>query len=326
MGKARNPRRGSMQFWPRKRSSHSLVRVRSWAKVSKAKPLGFIAHKAGMTHIMALDNGSKSMTKGEKIALPVTIFDCPPMFALGAVFYNKDSKGQLKKSNTLLTSEIPKDIKKNIERLITLSKKKGSVSEVTLDSFKELKLLVVSVPSLTSIGTKKPKILEIAIGGSKEEQLEYIKTNVGKEIKLDDVVNEISQVDVHSVTKGKGFQGVVKKFGVSLLSHKSEKSRRKIGNLGAWTPKRIHFSIAQCGKMGFHLRTEYNKLVLKIGTNPEDVNSKGGINKFGFVKNNYLLMKGSVAGPKKGTVLITDAIRPSKRIGRDSYEVTYISK
>ncbi len=326
MGKARNPRRGSMQFWPRKRSRHSLVRVRSWANVSKAKPLGFIAHKAGMTHVMVLDNGSKSMTKGEKIVLPVTIFECPPMFALGAVFYNKNSKDQLKKSNTIISSEISKDVKKNAEKLLTLPKKKHDLSKVSVADFEELKLLVVSNPSLTNIGTKKPKVLEVAVGGSKEEQLEYVKSIVGKEIKLEDVVSEASQVDVHAVTKGKGFQGVVKRFGVSLLSHKSEKSRRKVGNLGAWTPKRIHFSVAQGGKMGYHLRTEYNKLVLKMGDNPEDVNSKGGINKYGLVKNKYLLMKGSVTGPKKGAVLITDAIRPSKRIGRDSYEVTYISK
>jgi large subunit ribosomal protein L3e len=84
--KPRHPHRGSMQFWPRKRAKHSLARVHAWADEKKAKPLGFVCYKAGMAHVMASDNRSKSLTKGETISLPTTIVDCPPMIVIGAAF------------------------------------------------------------------------------------------------------------------------------------------------------------------------------------------------------------------------------------------------
>ena len=89
MSKAHSPRRGSMQFWPRKRSKHSFVRTRSFTNSKEAKPLGFVGYKAGMTHVMMIDNRGKSTTAGDKIAVPVTIVECPEMFALGAAFIAK---------------------------------------------------------------------------------------------------------------------------------------------------------------------------------------------------------------------------------------------
>ena len=95
MPKAHNPRRGSMQFWPRKRSRHSLVRIRSWAKEKRCKPLGFIGYKAGMTHLMAVDNRPKSINKGGKISLPATIIECPPMIFVGVSFSSLGKSRQI---------------------------------------------------------------------------------------------------------------------------------------------------------------------------------------------------------------------------------------
>ena len=77
MTKAHKPRLGSMQFWPRKRARHSVARIRSWAESKKAKPQAFIGYKVGMTHLLVVDNRPKSITKGDKIASPVTIIECP---------------------------------------------------------------------------------------------------------------------------------------------------------------------------------------------------------------------------------------------------------
>ncbi|MEA3414152.1 MAG: 50S ribosomal protein L3, partial [Nanoarchaeota archaeon] len=79
MGKRVNPRHGSMQFWPRVRASRQYAKIRSLPSVNEAKILGFAGYKAGMTHVMAADTGKTSLTKGETIAVPVTVIECPPM-------------------------------------------------------------------------------------------------------------------------------------------------------------------------------------------------------------------------------------------------------
>jgi large subunit ribosomal protein L3 len=325
MAKAHNPRRGSMQFWPRKRSKHSFVRVRSWAEESKPKPLAFVAFKAGMTHVMVVDNRSKSATKGEKISLPVTIFDCPPMLVMGATYYKKTNVGN-KKVATSLVSEISKDMKKFLSRSISLPSKKIPLQTST-DSFDFMRLLVATNPSKTTTGAKKSQLIEIALGSSKEDQLAFVKEHFGKEIKLDQVFESGAMVDARAVTRGKGFQGVVKRYGVSMVSHKSEKGQRKVANMGAWTPKRVDYRVAQPGKMGYHQRTEYNKQIILQGEEVDKVNRLGGIPHYGLIKNQFVLIKGSVAGPAKAPVLLTQAIRRTKnsRVFSGAPEVTFIS-
>ena len=104
-----------------------------------------------------------------------------------------------------------------------------------------------------------------------------------------------------------------------------EKKKRGIANLGAWTPKRVQFNIPQSGKMGHHLRTEYNKQIVKMGDDGKEVTRKGGITKYGVVKNNYLLIKGSIIGPRKGALLLTTATRTNKKFVKGTQEVSYIS-
>ena len=168
--------------------------------------------------------------------------------------------------------------------------------------------------------------MEIALGGSKEEKLDYAKQKLGQEIKIQDVFEPGNSIDAHGITKGKGFQGTVKRFGVMIRSHKAEKTKRGIGNLGAWTPKRVDYRVPQPGKMGYHLRTDYNKQILKISDKPEEINPKCGINNYGLVKNTYLLLKGSVPGPKKRALVLVGSIRPDRLMTKDAPEVNYIAK
>ncbi|MBT3836022.1 50S ribosomal protein L3 [Candidatus Woesearchaeota archaeon] len=315
MPKPHNPRRGSMQFWPRKRSRHSLVRVRSWAPENQAKPLGFIGYKAGMTHVMVTDNRPKSLTKGDKISMPVSIVECPPMTVVGVAFYNKSKK---------ITSILAEKFDKNVSRTLTLPKKPGKKIDDVQD-FDSIRILVHSNPSKTGFGTKKPKLLEMALGGNKDDQLAYAKEHLGKEISVADVFAAGNQVDVHGVTKGKGFQGTVKRYGVPIKQHKGEKNKRGIGNLGAWTPKRVDYRVAQPGKMGYHLRTEYNKHIIKIGEDGKEVTRIGGLQKYGVVKNTFVLVKGSVAGSKKRALVLTKAIRSNYKITKDAPEVAFVS-
>ncbi|HLC88585.1 MAG TPA: 50S ribosomal protein L3 [Candidatus Nanoarchaeia archaeon] len=316
MSQAHNPRRGSMQFWPRKRSRHSLVRVRSWADENKVKPLGFIGYKAGMVQLRIVDNHPKSLTKGQTIASPSTIIECPPMTVFGVVFY-KNSKTL----TTILAEKLAKELKKKMP----LPKKKvNNFSQV--GEYDDLRLLVHSNPRSTGIGTKKPKIIELVLGGDKEGKLNYAQQLLGNEIKIEDVFDAGNSVDVHGVSKGKGYQGTVKRYGVPIRQHKAEKTKRGIGTLGSWTPKRVQFTVPQPGKMGYHLRTEYNKQILRVGQDGKEVNSAGGVVNYGLVKNHFVLLKGSVVGPKKRAVFLSKSIRPNIKQVKEAPELVSILK
>ena len=61
--------------------------------------------------------------------------------------------------------------------------------------------------------------------------------------------------------------------------------------------------------------------ILKVGENGTEVTPKGGITKFGVVKNNYLLVHGSVVGPRKRVLVLTQATRLKKKIKKDSFTI-----
>jgi len=171
---------------------------------------------------------------------------------------------------------------------------------------------------------KKPEIFEIALSGEKKNKIEQAKAFLEKDIKIEDVFKEGQKVDVHAITKGKGFQGTVKRFGVKIRQHKAEKTKRGVGSLGPWTPKRVAFSVPQPGKMGYHMRTEYNRWLMAITKKPQDLNQKGGITHYGLLKNSTVLLKGSVSGPKKRLVILTEPIRKETKIMQP--EIVYVSK
>jgi len=310
------PRHGSIQFWPRKRAKHPLARIHYWPSSNQAKPQGFIGYKAGMTHVIAIDNGPKSLTKNENISLPVTIIECPPMFVAGISFYKNSKKiAQINSSK----KEAP------LSRKIDLPKKETKKIDEVVD-FDNLRLLVCTLPRLTGIGNKKPHLLEIELGGSKEDKLNYAKQKLGQELRVNEVFTSGASVDAHGITTGKGFQGTVKRFGVPIRQHKAEKTKRGIATLGSWTPKHVQFTVPQSGKMGYHLRTEYNRQIINIVDKPEEINPKSGIVNYGIVKNTSILLKGSVPGPKKRAVVLVNSIRPNKKIIKEAPEVIYLHK
>jgi large subunit ribosomal protein L3 len=63
--------------------------------------------------------------------------------------------------------------------------------------------------------------------------------------------------------------------------------------------------------MGFHRRTEYNKRILKIGTDPNMINPAGGFPHYGLVRNTYLIVEGSVIGAVKRPLFLRYPIRPT---------------
>jgi len=324
-------KRGSKAFWPRVKANKSTAVVNSWASkdVKETSFLGFPGYKVSMTNIGLIDNFSHTLTKGTEINVPVTIIECPPVKILSVRLFADDEYGniqvvkeesaQIKDKFLVRKVNVQKKASKNatVEELISFAKENG-VGDV--------RVKVVTTPSLTSVGKKKPEILEIGISGSVEDQIKFGMENLGNEIRVSDVLKAGQLVDSHGITIGKGFQGAVKRFGVKLTSHKSEKTRRHAGNVGAWTPSRVLTTVPMPGQHGYHERTEWNKWILKISDKPEEINNLAGFKRYGNIKSDFVLIKGSVQGPSKRLVTMVRACRPNARYPKIAPEITYINK
>ncbi|NQU78181.1 50S ribosomal protein L3 [Candidatus Woesearchaeota archaeon] len=319
MPKAHRPRHGSMQFWPRVRAKREYKRVQTFSDSKDANLMGFAGYKVGMTHIIITDGRKTSITKGEDVTIPVTIVECPPLRIAGVRFYTKKYK-------TIQPSgDVMAKVDKALARKITTPNK----APADLDSIKEfddLRILVQTQPKMVGVGKKKPELFEVTIGGSKEEKLSFAKEHLGKELSVKDVLNEGQFVDIHAVTVGKGTQGPVKRFGVKIRHHKSEKTKRGPGSLGGWKGQ-AHFMyrVAHAGQMGYHNRIDYNKQIMMIGDDYAKVNAEGGFIRYGTVKNPYVLIKGSIPGPSKRIVRMETALRPDKKADTTPQTVQYIS-
>lgn len=313
MPSTKAPRRGTMQVWPRRKSKKPIARIRSWANSKDSKPMGFAGYKVGMTTVIATDNRPNSPNKGKNMAIPATIVECPSIKSASIIF--------LKNKKKIASIMAPK-LDKELKRKISLPKEvKKKVEEI--EGYDDVKLLIYTQPKLTTIGKKKPEIFEIALGGSLEEKLNYAKENLGKEIPIQDVFKEGQAVDTHVVTRGKGTQGPVKRFGVAILARKAEKKKRGPATLGDWKHKNL-WRVAQAGQTGYHQRMEHNKQILKIGEKPEELNNKSGFKRYGVVKNNYIILKGSIGGPVKRTIIFTEPIRPNKKMNAEAPAITRI--
>ncbi len=323
MSNVRRPRHGSMQVWPRKRAARQYPRVRAWASSTEKKPLGFAGYKVGMSHIIYINNAKTSITKGEEISCPVTILECPPLKVAAVRLYSLSSYGFQSKTQ-FNAKNLDKEL---LERKITKLKKHNEeeLSKIAAADFDEITLLVYTQPKL--VGLKKtPELFEVAIGGSKEDKLTYAKEKLGKEITVKEVFAEGNQVDIHAVTKGKGFQGPMKRFGIGRRSHKSEKSIRNPGSLGGWQGQgHVMYRVAHAGQMGYHNRVDWNKQILKISDKPQEIIVKGDYLNYGTVKNTYLMLKGSVPGPRKRLIRFNVATRPNPKITKEAPQITYTS-
>ncbi len=314
MAKLSRPRSGSLQFYPRKRASKLLPSV-NWdpiySQVKEQGILGFIVYKVGMATAVVKDNTDKSMTKNKKIVIPITILEAPNMKIFSVRFYK----------NNLPIKDIVVSNDKELKRKIKLPKKHHTL-EKTPEDYDDIRVIVYSMPKQTDI-KKTPDLIELAVkADSKEAKLNLIKSLVAKEITQSDFLKH-DLLDLRALTKGKGLQGPVKRFGITLKFHKSEKGVRRPGSLGPWHPPRVTFRVPMAGQLGFFSRVHYNNKFISSGNIKEkDINPSSGFKHYGKIKGNYLIIKGSVQGPPKRQVLITPSFRPTKTQLKKKYEFT----
>jgi large subunit ribosomal protein L3 len=317
--KVHAPRRGSLAYLPRSRASRWIGHVRYWPTgIKETKPLAFVGYKAGMRTAVGVDNRQGSLTYGKEIAFPITIVETPPMVAVALRAYVRSPKG-LQTFGEAWMEKPPKELMRllSLPESINHSEKLTKI-ESSLTKVSEIRLVLASQPKIVRLGRKTPELLEAKLGGATpKEQFEYARNQLGKEVKISDAFKEGDWLDVIGVTKGKGIQGPVKRWGIRRKFHKARKTVRAVGSIGGWHPHYVVYSVPRAGQMGFHQRTEYNKQVVKIGQEGKDVTPKGGFLRYGEIKAEYVMLSGAVPGPARRAVTLrrgargTDAAPPT---------------
>lgn len=129
---------------------------------------------------------------------------------------------------------------------------------------------------------------------------------LGQELKAD-IFAEGEMVDVSGISKGKGFQGVIKRHNQSRgpMGHGSQ-YHRGVGSLGTMRPMRVLKGKKLPGQMGGNLVTVRNLEVVQI-----------------LLEDNVILVKGNVPGPKKSLVIIKSAIRNEGKVNEPIELVSY---
>lgn len=317
------PRRGSLAFRPRARASSMVPRIRYWPPVSEVKLLGFAGYKAGMAHAFIVETDKNSPNYGKEIFIPVTIIETPPLTICAIRLYEETDKG-LRTLYEVWAQKLPKEL----ERKLTLPKdykveEKLAEAEKLLTRACDVRVIACTNPRRSGLGKKTPEIMEIALGGQTvRDKWEYAKNILGKEVNVNEVFQEGQYVDVIAVTKGKGFAGVIKRFGAHRKAHKSRKTVREVGCIGPWHPPTVMSTVPRAGQLGFFRRTEYNKQIVKIGLKGDEITPKGGFHKYGVIKGPYMVLRGSVPGPAKRLIRLRVAARSKEEAVKP--ELTHI--
>src|SRR5919109_5648048 len=177
--------------------------------------------------------------------------------------------------------------------------------------------IVAVSPNSIGLAQKIPFVFEVAVSGKDAtSQYDYIKTILGREIKIADVFQVGQKIDISGITRGKGIEGPITRFGVKRKQHKSRKSVRAVGTLGPISPAVVMYTVARQGQRGFHQRTEYNKRILIMSSTDKEenpINPPGGFKHFGIVKGEYMVVRGSIPGVPKRLIKMRHPLRNTQK-------------
>ncbi len=301
--------RGSLQYWNSRRAQRRLPRLRSAARQSKGPSLGsIVAFKVAMGRAAMLDN-SDSPSKNMEVSRACTLLEIPSMLVYGMRFYRRNKVTGYREVAAEIVDKASaerlgmKEAANDSSKLPEFKAKLGEFSDVTA--------LIAASPKGMSVGQHHGQRFESSVGGqSVEERFAFISSQLGKSIDVSEFFKAGEHVDLASITKGKGWAGVIKRFGVARLPHKETQKIRHVGTLGPFTPGKVLFTVPHAGQMGSHYRMEHNKRILKIFSKDDaaGLNPRSGFQNYGVVRNACVLVDGSVPGPSKRLVRIRRAI------------------
>lgn len=306
------PRRGSIAFRPRARAKSLEARVRTWPQATGEKTalLGYAGFKVGGIHVLTIDDREKTPNFGKHLLNTATVIATPPVKIIGVRGYKKDLYGQ-----HAIFDAYAKDLPKELARLVEVKQADDAVSkaESLLGQTASVMAIVAVMPHSIGLSQKRPFVFELAVSGKDvKSQFEYVKNLLGKEVKASDIFQLGQNIDVFGITRGKGIEGPITRFGVKRKQHKSRKSVRAVGTLGPISPAVVMYTVARQGQRGFHQRTEYNKRILIMSNTEKDgksINPKGGFKHFGLVNGDYIVVRGSIPGVPKRLIKMRHPIR-----------------
>ncbi|HEY7570972.1 MAG TPA: 50S ribosomal protein L3 [Nitrososphaeraceae archaeon] len=311
------PRRGSIAFRPRARAKSLEARMRNFpAERSEGVGfLGFAGFKVGGIEVLTVDDREKTPNFGKHLLNPSTIIAVPPIRIIGIRGY-----GYVEDVKRAIFDVYGKESVKYLSRKFSAKYSEEQFERVSkvLDSTTEIVALVCIIPHDIGISQKRPFVFEIPVSSQDtKKSYDFLKERLGKEIKVTEVFKPGQYIDVSAITRGKGVEGPITRFGVKRKQHKSRKSVRAVGTLGPISPAVVMYTVPRQGQRGFHQRTEYNKRILLI-SNPEQdkgkaINPKGGFKHFGTVTSDYIVVRGSIPGVAKRLVKLRQPIRYSNR-------------
>lgn len=318
------PRRGSLAFYPRNRAKSEEARLRNWPEHNdNTSLLGFAGFKAGQIQVMTIDDKEKTPNFGKQLDNSSTVIATPPINIIGIRSYKKDFYGE-----KAFIDAYSKDLPKGLDRKFKTkyNEKSFETIESSLDSIFSFVAIASVFPKKANLSQKKPFVFEIGVSGKDNKaKYEYLKSILGKEIKISDVFQNGQFIDVSGITRGKGIEGPITRFGVKRKQHKSRKSVRALGTLGPISPAVVMYSVPRQGQRGFHQRTEYNKRILLVSLDGSSqttllaskpaINPQGGFKHFGLVTTDYIVVRGSIPGVPKRLVKMRQPIRyPTKKV------------
>jgi len=306
------PRRGSLAYLPRARAKSFEARIRAWPKVNSEEPklLVHAGFKAGCVQIVNIDDREKTPNYGKQLVSLGTVIVTPPILIAGIRGYSKDVDGKHAEFD-LYADNLPK----NISQLFKLKNKEDLLeySEKTLKKIKEIYAIIVVFPRNAGLEQKKPYVFEAAVkGGDIKKQFTFVKELLGKEVKIDQVFESGDTVDTAAITKGKGWEGPITRWGVKRKQHKSRKSVREVGSLGPISPQYVMYTVPRGGQHGLHQRIEYDKKIMVMDNTENikyEINPKGGFKHFGNVNGDFIIVRGSVPGTYKRLIKLRTQIR-----------------
>jgi len=194
-------------------------------------------------------------------------------------------------------------------------------------------------------------VAEIQInGGDAAAKVKFGFELFERQIAVGAVFQKNEMVDAVAISKGRGYEGVVTRWGITRLPRKTHRGLRKVACIGAWHPARVKFSVARAGQNGYHHRTEQNKKIYRIGEAarppagedgkeaPFNPNAKteadgtakaitplGGFPHYGEVNNDYVMVKGGVPGVKKRVVTLRKScVKQVSRNATEDIELKFI--
>ena len=320
------PRRGSLAYLPRGRAKSMEARIRAWPKIDSDEPklLAHAGFKAGCVQIVNIDDREKTPNHGKQLVSLGTVIVTPPILIVGIRGYSKNQNGKQAEFD-LYANNLPK----NISALFNSKNKEDLLenSEPVLKKIKEIYAVIAVIPRNANLSQKKPYVFEASVkGGDVKKQFAYLKGLLGKEVKIDQVFEAGITVDTAAITKGKGWEGPITRWGVKKKQHKSRKSVREVGSLGPISPQYVMYTVPRAGQRGLHQRIEYDKKIMVMDNTENikyEINPKGGFKHFGNVNGDFIIVRGSVPGTYNRLIKLRSQIRnvPKKIVKPNILEV-----